>query len=141
LPLLFTVADPMELPPSNNSTTPAATGALRLVTMAVKVTVSPKVAVDEDTLSIVVVGATTGTAGATVTRIAVEADAARFAVPAKLAVIESAPLGRVVRLIVATPLFTNPDPMEEPLKRKVTTPSVAGLPLASTLAPRVSLIP
>jgi hypothetical protein len=109
--------------------------------MAVKVKVSPEVALAEDEVSAVAVIATTGTAGATVTKTAFEIEAARFEVPPKLAVTESAPLGRVERLIVATPLFTVPVPTEDPLERRVITPEVAGLLPFSTAAVKVSFEP
>jgi hypothetical protein len=48
----------------------------------------------------------------------------------------------VERLIVATPLlFTEPVPMAEPLEEKVTTPDVAGLPEAETVAVKVTGLP
>jgi hypothetical protein len=57
-------------------------------------------------------------------------------------VIESDPLGRVERLIVATPLlFTVPVPMEEPLDKKVTTPEVGREPEADTVAVKDTLEP
>jgi hypothetical protein len=59
-----------------------------------------------------------------------------------VAVIESGPLGRVERLIVATPLlFTEPVPMEDPLERKMTAPDVAGLPEAETVAVKFTEVP
>jgi hypothetical protein len=90
----------------------------------------------EAALSAVVVGS-----GATVTRTSFESEAARSEVAPKLAVIESAPLGRVDRLIVATPsLFTEPVPMAVPLEEKVTTPLVAATPPAATVAVRVTAL-
>jgi hypothetical protein len=56
-------------------------------------------------------------------------------------VIESDPLGRVDRLIVATPLLTVHVPMEEPPEEKVTTPPVAGEPEAATEAEKATLEP
>jgi len=107
----------------------------------VKVNVSPEVALAEDDVSAVAVTAATRTAGATVTKTAFETEAARFDVPPKLASIESAPLGRVDRLIVATPPLTVPVPMKDPPLRKVTTPEVAGLLSLDTVAVKVTLEP
>jgi hypothetical protein len=140
-PLLFTVPDPMELPPSSSCTTPSTTGELPLVTMAVKVNVSPEVALAEDEVSVVAVAATTGAAGATVTRTAFETEAARLEVPPKLASIESEPLGKVDRLIVATPPLTVPVPMRDPLEKRVTTPEFAGLTPLDTVAVKITLEP
>jgi hypothetical protein len=72
----------MEEPLDKKVTTPLATGAPPLATVAAKVTESPEVALAEDALSAVAVAAITGTAGATVTRTALEAEAAKLVVPA-----------------------------------------------------------
>jgi len=56
-------------------------------------------------------------------------------------VIEFVPTGSVVRLIIATPLFTVADPMGLPPLRKLATPPVTALPLASTVAVKVTLEP
>jgi hypothetical protein len=126
------MADPLE----KKVTPPPVAGLPLAVTVAEKVTLDPKAGLVEDALSAVVVGS-----GATVTRMAFETDAARFEVAPKLAVIESAPLGRVDRLIVATPLlFTEPVPMAVPLEEKVTMPLVAATPPAATVAVRVTAL-
>jgi hypothetical protein len=105
--------------------------------VAVKATPEPKDGVVEETVRTVVV-----VAGATVTVTGLETEAAKLCVPAYLAVIESAPLGRVERLIVATPLlFTVPVPIAVAPSMKVTTPEVAGLPLADTVAVMATLAP
>jgi hypothetical protein len=80
--------------------------------------------------------------GETVTMTAIEAEAARFDVPPKVAAIVSLPVGNVDKLSVATPKpFTTPVPTENPLLKKVTTPLVAGTPVTPTVAVRVTLEP
>jgi hypothetical protein len=77
-------------------------------------------------------------AGDTVTMTVLEEEAARFEVPPKLAVIEFAPVGSVVRFNVLTPLMTTPVPMDEAPSRKVITPLVAGVPPMLTVAVKVT---
>lgn len=78
----------------------------------------------------------------TVTTEAPDVEAASLVVAAKLAVIESAPSGKVVKLSVATPdPFTAPVPMEVVPFKKVTVPVVTGVVPASTVAVKVTLAP
>ncbi len=118
-------------------TTPLVAGLPPLLTVAVKFTLEPYVELFDDALRVVVV-----ISGEIVTMTAIEAEAARFDVPPKVAVIVSLPAGNVDKLSVATPTpFTIPVPTEDPLLKKVTTPLVAGTPLTPTEAVRVTLEP
>jgi hypothetical protein len=135
-PLPFTIPIPSAVAPLKKLTTPPVAGLPPALTETVRVTLLPKPGLVEDAVSTVVV-----VAGATVTNTGLETAEEKFEVPPKLALTEFNPLGRVDRLIVATPLLTVPDPMGDPLEMKVTTPPGKGLPLPINVAVRATLIP
>ena len=135
---LYTVPVPIDELPLRKVTVPLVTAVPLLVTVAVNITLSPGDGLVEDELNVVAVP-TWGIV--TVTNTVLDAEAARLDVPRKLAVIEFAPVGSVVRFNVATPLITAPVPMREPSFRNVTTPLVAGLPPLLTVAVKTTLAP
>ncbi len=135
-PLPFTVPVPTDDPLLRKLTTPLVAGTPLPPTVAVRVTVAPNDGLIADAIKVVVV-----VSGETVTVTAFEAEAARFDVPPKLAVIEFAPIDSVVRFNVATPLFTDPVATGSPPLRKVTTPLVTWLLLALTVAVKVTAPP
>ena len=92
------------------------------VTVAVKVTLLPNVVLLEEAAIEVVVAVSVAV---TVTVMGFEIEAAKFGTPPYAAEIELLPVGRVERLIAATPLlFSVTVPKEDPLFRKLTTPPV-----------------
>jgi hypothetical protein len=120
--------------PSRNVTVPLLAGLLPFATAAVKITLEPNAGLAVDVLSIVVVASSD-------TDTATAAEGANVNVPAKLAVIEFAPIGSVVRFNVATPLMTTPVPIDVPPLRNVTIPLVAGLLPFATAAVKITLEP
>jgi hypothetical protein len=124
----MTVPVPMTELPSRNVTRPLPAWLLPCATAAVKVTLDPYTAVSDDTVNAVVV-----VSGDTDTMTGAEAEGDKVDVPRKLAVIEFAPTGSVVRFNIATPLMVSPVPMVEPPLKNVTAPLVTGmLPFAAT---------
>ena len=108
------------------------------VTVAVKVTLPPRVILVAEAVRAVAV-----VAEVTVIATAAEAEVANEVLPEYAAVIEAAPIGRVVDVRVATPALSSVavPSVVEPLE-KVTVPDGVPTPeVAATVAVRVTLAP